>query len=88
MTMTVKTWRDDVSFKLGQIIEKQDSMHEDIKETNGKVIDHEGRLDVLEKKEVEKAAVKKFSSWLWATFGAGAMWGLQQAWPLIKKLLS
>lgn len=79
---TVKTWRDDVSFKLGQIIEKQENMHSDIKVTNGKVNDHEDRIDDLETIESNRKAVKKYMAGVWAILGGTVVWVLQKISPV------
>ena len=46
----VKTWRDGVSFSLGEISTKLETMHEDIKETNGTVKEHSKRIGKQGKK--------------------------------------
>ena len=81
---TVKTWRDEVSFKLGQIIEKQDNMHEDIKKTNGKVEDHEERIDTLEETESNRKAVKKYMAGVWALVGGLVSQAATLAWSVFK----
>lgn len=81
---TVRAWRDDVSEKLGYITAKMEEMHGDIKITNGKVCNHEERINILETSESNKQAVKKWMSGVWAACGAGVMYILSRIWDTIK----
>ena len=78
----VSTWRDGVSFTLGEITSKLNGMHEDIKKTNGKVEDHEGRIDTLEETESNRKAVKAYLAGVWAIIGGAVVYALQKLAPL------
>ena len=83
MTQTsVSTWRDDVSFKLGEITTKLDGMHEDIKKTNGKVVDHEERIATIETAESNRKAVQRHWAGIWAIVGGAVVWALQKLAPI------
>jgi wobble nucleotide-excising tRNase len=79
---TVKSWRDDVSFKLGRIMESQDNMHTDIKKTNGKIVNHEERITTIETKESNRVAVRKYMAGVWAMAGGVIVYALQKLAPL------
>lgn len=85
---SVKSWRDDVSFKLGQIMESQKNMHADIKKTNGKVGSNENRIGALEQIESNRKAVQRHWACIWAVVGGAVVWALQKlaplAWSLFK----
>ncbi|MCK4647890.1 hypothetical protein KAT51_00055 [bacterium] len=78
----VSTWRDGVSFTLGEITSKLENMHEDIKETNGKVIDHEERIVTIETIESNRKAVKAYLAGVWALVGGAVVYALQKLAPL------
>lgn len=84
----VSTWRDEVSFKLGQIMAGQENMHKDIKKTNGKIVNHEERITTIETIESNRTAVKKYMAGVWAITGGVIVWALQKlapwAWGMFK----
>lgn len=84
----VKTWRDSVSKDLGKILATQEEMNKHLNKINGTLDEHDKRIDCVEKKEIERAAVKKFTAWFWATFGGLLVWGLNKLWPVIVKIFS
>ena len=79
---TVKSWRDSVSEDLGYMKGKMEEMHDDIKKTNGKVEDHEGRIDTLEETESNRKAVKAYLAGIWAIVGGAVVYALQKLAPL------
>ncbi len=83
-TTPVSTWRDGVSFTLGEITSKLNGMHEDIKKTNGKVEDHEERIDTLEETESNRKAVKKYMAGVWALIGGLVSQAATLAWSVFK----
>ena len=83
-TTPVSTWRDGVSFTLGEITSKLDGMHEDIKKTNGKVVDHEERIVTIETTESNRKAVKKYMAGVWALVGGLISQAATLAWSVFK----
>ncbi len=83
-TTPVSTWRDGVSFTLGEITSKLNGMHEDIKKTNGTVEDHEERIDTLEETESNRKAVKKYMAGVWALVGGLVSQAATLAWSVFK----
>jgi len=81
---TVKSWRDSVSEDLGYMKGKMEEMHSDIKETNGKVINHEERIDTLEETESNRKAVKKYMAGVWALAGGLISQAATLAWSVFK----
>ncbi len=81
-TTPVSTWRDGVSFTLGEITSKLENMHSDIKETNGKVINHEERITTIETTESNRKAVKAYLAGVWAMVGGAVVYILQKLAPL------
>ncbi len=73
-----------MSFTLGEITSKLDGMHEDIKKTNGKVENHEKRIDTLEETESNRKAVKKYMAGVWALVGGLISQAATLAWSVFK----
>lgn len=83
-TTNVKTWRDEVSYQLGEISGKLENMHSDIKKTNGKVVEHETRIDALEMTESNRKAIKKYMAGVWALVGGIVSQLAAIAWKIVK----
>ncbi len=81
---TVKSWRDSVSEDLGYMKGKLENMHDDIKETNGKVNDHEERIVTIETTESNRKAVKKYMAGVWALAGGLISQAATLAWSVFK----
>ena len=63
---------------------KQEEMHGDIKETNGKVINHEDRIVTIETTESNRKAVKKYMAGVWALVGGVVSQAAALAWSVFK----
>jgi len=83
---SVKTWRDEVSFQLGQISAKIEQVHVAVKRTNGKVVRNDERLCALEQRQCRKKAVSKLLVGIWAVVGGTVVVALQKLVPVIFSL--